>query len=73
MPKIDIRETGSINQTLMPLQMSETRMVTKTVSVLYKTEKSPIVFREADETEVMEVEKTSFPVCSVVKAIPTRC
>ncbi|HNW47089.1 MAG TPA: type I-B CRISPR-associated protein Cas5b [Thermotogota bacterium] len=55
MPKIDIRETGSINQTLMPLQMSETRMVTKTVSVLYKTEKSPIVFREADETEVMEV------------------
>jgi len=51
-PKIDIRKTGNLNQTLIPLQMSMTRRLQKTVNVLYKTENAPIVFREEDETEV---------------------
>jgi CRISPR-associated protein Cas5h len=54
-PKIDIRQTGNLNQTLIPLQMSASRKLLKTVNVLYKTEIAPIVLDEEDETEVTYV------------------
>jgi CRISPR-associated protein Cas5h len=54
-PKVDIRATGSLNQTLIPLQMSMTRKLLKTVNVLYKTEATPIIFGEEDETEVTSI------------------
>lgn len=49
-PKLDIRKTGNLNQSLVPFQMDINRKLLHTVNVLYKMEGGAIVLDGSDET-----------------------
>ncbi len=54
-PNIDMRKTKSLNQTLIPFQMNETRKLLSTCQVLYRQEQGPIILTRPQNGWIQKV------------------